>query len=47
MYIEILDHLAVKCGVGNSKEHLFINDFIPAIEEDHGIYYAHYGNLDG
>ncbi|XVE84046.1 hypothetical protein DITRI_Ditri16bG0137400 [Diplodiscus trichospermus] len=44
---ELLEHLAAKCGVGNSKAHLFIDEFIPTLEEDHGICYTHPENLPG
>ncbi|OMO69266.1 hypothetical protein COLO4_29168 [Corchorus olitorius] len=43
----ILDHLAAKCGVGNSKEHAFLDVFIPTLEENHGICYTHPENLPG
>ncbi|XP_022751873.1 SUPPRESSOR OF GAMMA RESPONSE 1-like [Durio zibethinus] len=42
---ELLEHLAAKCGVGNSKAHLFIDEFIPTLEEDQGICYTHSENL--
>lgn len=35
--VELLEHLAAKCGVGNSKPHMFIDEFIPTIEGDQGI----------
>ncbi|KAG6659574.1 SUPPRESSOR OF GAMMA RESPONSE 1-like isoform X1 [Carya illinoinensis] len=44
---ELLEHLAAKCGVGNSKEHLFIDEFIPTLEEEQGICYTHPENLPG
>ncbi|XVF57973.1 hypothetical protein PTKIN_Ptkin07bG0025400 [Pterospermum kingtungense] len=44
---ELLEHLAAKCGVGNSKAHLFINEFIPTLDQDHGICYTHPENLPG
>ncbi|KAK6280505.1 hypothetical protein POUND7_020772 [Theobroma cacao] len=44
---ELLEHLAAKCGVGNSKAHLFIDEFIPTLEEDKGICYTHPENLPG
>lgn len=44
---ELLEHLAAKCGVGNSKPHLFIDEFIPTLEGDQGICYSHPENLPG
>ncbi|XP_039011877.1 SUPPRESSOR OF GAMMA RESPONSE 1-like [Hibiscus syriacus] len=44
---ELLKHLAAKCGVGGSRAHPFIHDFIPALEEDQGICYTHPENLPG
>ncbi|XVF14024.1 hypothetical protein REPUB_Repub09cG0020700 [Reevesia pubescens] len=44
---EILEHLAAKCGVGNSKAHMFIDEFIPTLEHDQGICYTHPENLPG
>lgn len=44
---QILEHLAAKCGVGNSKAHLFIDEFIPTLEGDQGICYTHPENLPG
>ncbi|XVF23282.1 hypothetical protein REPUB_Repub13aG0022900 [Reevesia pubescens] len=31
---KLLEHLAAKCGVGNSKAHLLIDKFIHTLEED-------------
>ncbi|XVF57979.1 hypothetical protein PTKIN_Ptkin07bG0026000 [Pterospermum kingtungense] len=31
---ELLEHLAAKRGVGNSKAHLFIDEFTPTLEQD-------------
>ncbi|KAH9790997.1 NAC domain-containing protein [Citrus sinensis] len=45
--VELLEHLAAKCGVGNSKPHMFIDEFIPTIEGDQGICYTHPENLPG
>ncbi|CAJ2669658.1 unnamed protein product [Trifolium pratense] len=45
--IELLEHLAAKCGVGNREPHLFIEEFIPTLEGDQGICYAHPENLPG
>ncbi|XVE67853.1 hypothetical protein DITRI_Ditri09bG0021200 [Diplodiscus trichospermus] len=44
---ELLEHLAAKCGVGDSKQHVFIDEFIPTLEEDQGICYTHPKNLPG
>ncbi|MBA0829417.1 hypothetical protein Goarm_014025 [Gossypium armourianum] len=44
---ELLDHLAAKCGVGDSKEHLFIDEFILTLGECQGICYTHPENLPG
>ncbi|KAL6972331.1 hypothetical protein U1Q18_012506 [Sarracenia purpurea var. burkii] len=44
---DLLDHLAAKCGVGNSKPHLFIDEFIPTIDDEGGICYTHPENLPG
>ncbi|XP_022850538.1 NAC domain-containing protein 10-like [Olea europaea var. sylvestris] len=45
--VELLEHLAAKIGVGNSKPHVFIDDFIPTLEGDEGICYAHPENFPG
>jgi hypothetical protein len=42
-----LEHLAAKCGVGNREPHMFIEEFIPTLEGDQGIYYTHPENLPG
>lgn len=44
---ELINHLAGKVGLGNSKSHIFIDDFIPTLEEDQGICYTHPENLPG
>ncbi|XP_071906359.1 SUPPRESSOR OF GAMMA RESPONSE 1-like [Coffea arabica] len=44
---ELLEHLAAKCGVGNSESHKFIDEFIPTLEGDEGICYTHPENLPG
>ncbi|XP_057983286.1 SUPPRESSOR OF GAMMA RESPONSE 1-like isoform X2 [Malania oleifera] len=44
---QLLEHLAAKCGVGNSKPHMFIDEFIPTLEGDKGICYTHPENLPG
>ncbi|WJX85704.1 SUPPRESSOR OF GAMMA RESPONSE 1 [Trifolium repens] len=43
--VELLEHLAAKCGVGNREPHMFIEEFIPTLEGDQGIYYTHPENL--
>lgn len=45
--VELLGHLAAKCGVGDSEPHLFIDEFIPTLEGDEGICYTHPENLPG
>ncbi|XLR65876.1 hypothetical protein HN51_008385 [Arachis hypogaea] len=45
--IELLEHLAAKCCVGNKVPHAFIQDFIPTLEGDQGICYTHPENLPG
>ncbi|XP_065879039.1 SUPPRESSOR OF GAMMA RESPONSE 1-like [Euphorbia lathyris] len=44
---ELVQHLAAKCGVGDSKPHAFIDDFIPTLSEDGGICYTHPEKLPG
>lgn len=44
---ELLEHLAGKIWLGNSKPHLFIDEFIPTLNEDEGICYTHPENLPG
>ncbi|GAU29027.1 hypothetical protein TSUD_165450, partial [Trifolium subterraneum] len=45
--VELLEHLAAKCGVGNLEPHMFIEEFIPILEGDQGICYTHPENLPG
>lgn len=45
--VQLLEHLAAKCGVGNAKPHVLIDEFIPTLEEDKGICYTHPENLPG
>ncbi|GMH06785.1 hypothetical protein Nepgr_008625 [Nepenthes gracilis] len=45
--LELLDHLASKCGAGNVKPHMFIDEFIPTLEGDKGICYTHPKDLPG
>ncbi|MFS8011523.1 putative transcription factor NAM family [Helianthus anomalus] len=44
---ELLEHLATKCGVGNSKPHQFLDEFIPTLDVDEGICSKHPENLPG
>ncbi|XP_073047360.1 SUPPRESSOR OF GAMMA RESPONSE 1-like isoform X2 [Primulina eburnea] len=45
--VELLEHLAAKCGVGVSEPHKFIDEFIPTLEGNEGICYTHPENLPG
>ncbi|XP_073278572.1 SUPPRESSOR OF GAMMA RESPONSE 1-like [Primulina huaijiensis] len=45
--VELLGHLAAKCGVGVSEPHEFIDEFIPTLEGDEGVCYTHPENLPG
>ncbi|XP_020208659.1 SUPPRESSOR OF GAMMA RESPONSE 1 [Cajanus cajan] len=45
--VELLEHLAEKCGIGSTQPHMFINEFIPTLEGDEGICYTHPENLPG
>ena len=45
--VELIQHLAGKIGLINSKSHIFIDEFIPTLEEDQGICYTHPKNLPG
>ncbi|KAI7724894.1 hypothetical protein M8C21_025820, partial [Ambrosia artemisiifolia] len=45
--VELLDHLAAKCGVGSERPHEFIDVFIPTIDVEQGICYKHPENLPG
>ncbi|XP_010033337.1 SUPPRESSOR OF GAMMA RESPONSE 1 isoform X1 [Eucalyptus grandis] len=44
---ELLEHLAAKCGIGNSRQHVLIDEFIPTLEWNEGICYTHPENLPG
>ncbi|KAJ0469714.1 putative transcription factor NAM family [Helianthus annuus] len=44
---ELLEHLATKCGAGNSKPHQFLDEFIPTLDVDEGICSKHPENLPG
>lgn len=44
---EIIWHLLAKVGVGDSKPHPFIDEFITTLDEDDGICYVHPQNLPG
>ncbi|GAB2283745.1 hypothetical protein Dimus_018237 [Dionaea muscipula] len=45
--VELLDHLAAKCGTGNENPHMFIDEFISTLERDKGICYTHPKHLPG
>ncbi|KAL8193536.1 hypothetical protein R6Q57_026671 [Mikania cordata] len=45
--VELLKHLAAKCGVGDEKPHRFIDEFIPTLDADDGICSKHPENLPG
>ncbi|EAZ23656.1 hypothetical protein OsJ_07356 [Oryza sativa Japonica Group] len=45
--LELLEHLEQKIGLGGSKPHTFIDEFIPTIDNDEGICYSHPENLPG
>ncbi|KAF5180656.1 Nac domain-containing protein [Thalictrum thalictroides] len=45
--VELLEHLAVKVGIGGARPHLFIDEFIPTLEGGEGICYTHPENLPG
>ncbi|KAF0935876.1 hypothetical protein E2562_036517 [Oryza meyeriana var. granulata] len=45
--LELLEHLEQKIGLGGSKPHMFIDEFIPTIDNDEGICYSHPENLSG
>lgn len=45
--LELLEHLEQKIGLGVSRPHVLIDEFIPTIDKDEGICYAHPANLPG
>ncbi|XP_074576162.1 SUPPRESSOR OF GAMMA RESPONSE 1-like [Curcuma longa] len=45
--VELLEHLAARIGLGDSKPHALIDEFIPMLEDDAGICYTHPQNLPG
>ncbi|KAL5208049.1 hypothetical protein ABZP36_032484 [Zizania latifolia] len=45
--LELLEQLEQKIGLGGSKPHMFIDEFIPTIDNDEGICYSHPENLPG
>ncbi|KAK7271640.1 hypothetical protein RJT34_27707 [Clitoria ternatea] len=45
--VELLEHLAAKCSIGNREPHMFLHEFIPTLEGDQGICYTHPENLPG
>lgn len=44
---QLVGHLAAKVGIGNSRPHPLINEFILTLEERDGICYTHPENLPG
>lgn len=45
--VELLDHLAAKCQVGNVRSNMFIDKFIITLAGEGGICYTHPENLPG
>ncbi|KAG5056382.1 SUPPRESSOR OF GAMMA RESPONSE 1 [Glycine max] len=45
--VELLEHLAAKCCIGDREPHMFIHEFIPTLEGELGICYTHPQNLPG
>ena len=45
--VELLEHLAAKCGLGHEAPHQFIDEFIPTLDMDGGICYKHPEDLPG
>lgn len=45
--LELLEHLEQKVGLGDSRPHVLIDEFIPTIDNDEGICYSHPENLPG
>ncbi|KAJ8546377.1 hypothetical protein K7X08_018960 [Anisodus acutangulus] len=45
--VELVEHLEAKCGIGNSEQHKFIDEFIPTLDVNEGICYTHPENLPG
>lgn len=45
--VELLDHLAAKCGIGNRRPNMFIDKFIITLQGEGGICYTHPENLPG
>ncbi|WOG93445.1 hypothetical protein DCAR_0312729 [Daucus carota subsp. sativus] len=45
--VELLDHLADKCGIGNRRPKMFIDRFIITLQEEGGICYTHPEHLRG
>ena len=37
--LELLEHLEQKVGLGDSRPHVLIDEFIPTIDNDEGIFY--------
>ncbi|KAK1383855.1 SUPPRESSOR OF GAMMA RESPONSE 1-like [Heracleum sosnowskyi] len=45
--VELLDHLAAKCGIGNRRSNMFVDRFIITLQGEGGICYTHPENLPG
>ena len=45
--LELLEHLEQKVGLGDSRPHVPIDEFISTIDNDEGICYSHPENLPG
>lgn len=45
--VQLMEHLAAKCSIVSSNPHIFINEFIPTVEDEQGICYTHPENLPG
>ena len=45
--VELLDHLADKCGIGNRRPKMFIDRLIITLQEEGGICYTHPEHLRG
>ncbi|KAK4483178.1 hypothetical protein RD792_010358, partial [Penstemon davidsonii] len=45
--VELLQHLAAKCGTGDLVPHVLIDEFIPTLDGGEGICYTHPENLPG
>lgn len=45
--VELLDHLAAKCGIGNLQSNTFIDKFVITLHEEGRICYTHPEKLPG